>query len=193
MPQFILDEMLDREAANPDQGPAGGQIVVTQPRRLAAMSVAARVAEERGERLGESVGYQIALESVRPAAPCSVMFCTTGVLLRRMSSGPGGLDGVVRAPSARWSDRCCSACTSTAERGPKLESLRSGRARRQVHVIVDEVHERDLNTDFLLVLVSRLVKVGGGGEGALRITTRSPIHFRKLARKAQIFSGKVAP
>ena len=97
MPQFILDEMLDREAANPDQGPAGGQIVVTQPRRLAAMSVAARVAEERGERLGESVGYQIALESVRPAAPCSVMFCTTGVLLRRMSSGPGGLDGVVRA------------------------------------------------------------------------------------------------
>jgi HrpA-like RNA helicase len=49
------------------------------------------------------------------------MFCTTGVLLRRMSGGPSGLDSVV-------------------------------------HIVVDEVHERDLNTDFLLVLVARLVK-----------------------------------
>lgn len=30
----------------------------------------------------------------RPSAPCSVLFCTTGILLRRMSSGGNGLDGV---------------------------------------------------------------------------------------------------
>lgn len=37
--------------------------MVTQPRRVAAVSVAHRVAKERGEPLGETVGYQIRMES----------------------------------------------------------------------------------------------------------------------------------
>ena len=37
-------------------------IICTQPRRISAISVAERVAAERGERIGESVGYQIRLE-----------------------------------------------------------------------------------------------------------------------------------
>src|SRR5512140_1511403 len=36
-----------------------GRIGVTQPRRLAAMTIAARIAEELGEPLGRSVGYKI--------------------------------------------------------------------------------------------------------------------------------------
>lgn len=39
------------------------RILVTQPRRVAAVSVAHRVAEERGEQLGDTVGYQIRMES----------------------------------------------------------------------------------------------------------------------------------
>jgi HrpA-like RNA helicase len=139
VPQFIMDELIDRNSGGLPTGLGGGQVVVTQPRRLAAISVARRVAEERGEQLGESVGYEIALESVLPTAPCQVMFCTTGVLLRRMSSGPGGLDGVV-------------------------------------HIVVDEVHERDLSTDFLLVLVNRLVKVAP----RLRVTLMSATLDAKL-------------
>ena len=125
VPQFLLDELLDNDDC------AGGEIVVTQPRRLAAIAVAMRVADERGERVGDSVGYAVRLENMRATAPCKITFCTTGILLRRMS-GAGGVDGVV-------------------------------------HVVIDEVHERDLNTDFLLVLVARLVRVAPN----LRVTLMS--------------------
>ena len=86
VPQFILDHMLD--AGRP------GKVVVTQPRRLAAVSVATRVSQERGERLGESVGYHVRLDARLPSFPASVVFCTTGILLRQLS-GSRGLDGVV--------------------------------------------------------------------------------------------------
>ena len=39
------------------------RIVCTQPRRISAISVAERVAAERGEKCGQTVGYQIRLES----------------------------------------------------------------------------------------------------------------------------------
>lgn len=59
IPQFILDASLT--------GPAEqvANIICTQPRRISAVSVAQRVAQERAEHLGNSVGYQIRLESVR--------------------------------------------------------------------------------------------------------------------------------
>ena len=40
-------------------------IMCTQPRRISAMAVAERVAEERADRLGRIVGYQIRLEKVQ--------------------------------------------------------------------------------------------------------------------------------
>ena len=49
-------------------GADSARIVCTQPRRISAITVAQRVAEERGEALGKSVGYQIRLESVLPQA-----------------------------------------------------------------------------------------------------------------------------
>lgn len=63
IPQFILDASLE--------GPAGqvANIICTQPRRISAISVAQRVAQERAEHLGNSVGYQIRLESVRVWPP----------------------------------------------------------------------------------------------------------------------------
>ncbi len=71
-----------------DSGLAGdGEIVVLQPRRLATRMLAARVAHERGVRLGDEVGYQIRLDKV-----CSrktrIRFVTEGVLLRQMLSDP---------------------------------------------------------------------------------------------------------
>jgi ATP-dependent helicase HrpB len=61
-----------------------GEVVVLQPRRLAARMLAKRVAEEVGCALGDEVGYQIRLES-RVSAKTRVRFVTEGILLRQMS------------------------------------------------------------------------------------------------------------
>jgi ATP-dependent helicase HrpB len=61
-----------------------GEVVVLQPRRLAARMLAKRVAEEVGCTLGDEVGYQIRLES-RVSAKTKIRFVTEGILLRQMS------------------------------------------------------------------------------------------------------------
>ena len=61
-----------------------GEVVVLQPRRLAARMLAKRVAEELGSRLGDVVGYQIRLES-RVSEKTRIRFVTEGILLRQMS------------------------------------------------------------------------------------------------------------
>ncbi len=61
-----------------------GEVVVLQPRRLAARMLAKRVAEEVGCALGDEVGYQIRLES-RVSAKTKIRFVTEGILLRQMS------------------------------------------------------------------------------------------------------------
>nr|XP_014276577.1 ATP-dependent RNA helicase DHX36-like isoform X2 [Halyomorpha halys] len=96
-------------------------ILCTQPRRISAISVAERVAIERGERLGESIGYQIRLEKVIPRSSCSILFCTTGVLLKYMQSEP-------------------------------LLTFAS-------HIILDEVHERDTLSDFVITLLRDILPV----------------------------------
>ena len=107
MPQFLLEEAT-----------AAGQtvrLVCCQPRRLTAITVADRVAAERGEKVGGTVGYQIRLEScVSPKTVAT--FCTYGVLLRSLCSGDEML------------------ATTT-------------------HVIIDEVHEREAFSDFLLTVL----------------------------------------
>ncbi len=61
-----------------------GEVVVLQPRRLAARLLAKRVAEEVGTKLGDVVGYQIRLES-RVSERTRLRFVTEGILLRQMS------------------------------------------------------------------------------------------------------------
>eukprot|EP00929_Paragymnodinium_shiwhaense_P006701 TRINITY_DN110676_c0_g1_i1.p1 TRINITY_DN110676_c0_g1~~TRINITY_DN110676_c0_g1_i1.p1 ORF type:complete len:1160 (-),score=276.15 TRINITY_DN110676_c0_g1_i1:169-3648(-) len=116
-PNFILE-------AACEEGRGGEvSIVCTQPRRLAAISVAERVAEERGERLVAgtrgAVGYAVRLQSLI-AANTRLLFCTTGVLLQQLVVSPE-LAGVT-------------------------------------HVVVDEAHERNIHTDFLLTLLRELLK-----------------------------------
>ena len=62
-------------------------MVCTQPRRVAAVTVAKRVAEEVGCQLGEDVGYSIRFED-RTCDKTKVKFVTDGVLLRELMTDP---------------------------------------------------------------------------------------------------------
>ncbi|HXA14135.1 MAG TPA: ATP-dependent RNA helicase, partial [Opitutaceae bacterium] len=75
---------------------ARGEVTVLQPRRLATRLLARRVAEEAGSPLGETVGYQIRLES-RVSERTRIRFVTEGILLRQMSFDPTlrGVNAVV--------------------------------------------------------------------------------------------------
>ena len=72
VPQYLLEE--------------GYDLVVTQPRRLAARTVATRVAEEREEKLGETVGYRTAV-SRQDSSNTKCLFCTDGLALVRELMG----------------------------------------------------------------------------------------------------------
>ncbi len=85
IPQMLFNHGLLGEA---------GEVVVLQPRRLAARMLAKRVAEEAGTRLGDGVGYQIRLES-RVSEKTRIRFVTEGILLRQMS-----FDATLRGVSA---------------------------------------------------------------------------------------------
>jgi ATP-dependent helicase HrpB len=94
-----------------------GEVLVLEPRRIAARLAARRVAWELGEQVGETVGYQVRFEKV--AGPATRLhFVTEGVLTRRMLSDPflKGVDAVV----------------------------------------LDEFHERHLESDLALALLKRL-------------------------------------
>lgn len=69
-----------------------GQVVVLQPRRLAARSIAARIAKERGWRVGEDVGYQIRFDN-KTSTMTKIRIVTEGILVRQLQSNPF-LEGV---------------------------------------------------------------------------------------------------
>ena len=77
VPQMLLDRGLL----------GAGQVVILQPRRLAARLLAARVAWERKAQLGREVGYQIRFENVT-SADTRIRFVTEGLLLRQMVQDP---------------------------------------------------------------------------------------------------------
>ncbi|KAF2105099.1 DEAD/DEAH box helicase [Rhizodiscina lignyota] len=120
--QFILDDLIRRQLG------ASANIICTQPRRISAMGLAERVADERCAKLGEEVGYAIRGESKLKVGVTQITFVTTGVLLRRLQTNGGNPEDVVNS----------------------LADVS--------HVVVDEVHERSLDTDFLLVLLRDVLK-----------------------------------
>lgn len=87
--QFILEDYIAS-----GQG-AWCNVAVTQPRRISAVSVAERIAHERNENLGESVGYSVRFESALPRPYGSILFCTIGVLLRKLEGGLRGVSHVI--------------------------------------------------------------------------------------------------
>jgi ATP-dependent RNA helicase DHX8/PRP22 len=97
----------------------GGIIGCTQPRRVAAVSVAKRVAEEYGCALGEQVGYSIRFEDVT-SSDTLIKYMTDGMLMR--------------------------------------EYLADNDLRRYSLLMLDEAHERTLNTDVLFGLLKDLCR-----------------------------------
>ncbi|CAM1508409.1 Fc.00g052570.m01.CDS01 [Cosmosporella sp. VM-42] len=119
--QFVLDDLYEKglgECVN---------MIVTQPRRISALGLADRVAEERCSRVGDEVGYAIRGEH-RRSPNTKITFVTTGVLLRRLQTSGGRVEDVV---------------ASLADVS---------------HVVIDEVHERSLDTDFLLNLIREVLR-----------------------------------
>jgi len=77
VPQMILDQVL----------PADREVVVLEPRRVAARLLARRVASERGDRVGHEVGYQVRFEKM--AGPATrIRYVTEGILLRELALNP---------------------------------------------------------------------------------------------------------
>ena len=72
VPQFILED-----AVAAGRG-ARCNVIVTQPRRISALGLASRVAAERGEDVGQTVGYSVRLDS-KQSARTRILFCTTGL------------------------------------------------------------------------------------------------------------------
>jgi ATP-dependent RNA helicase DHX36 len=89
---------------------------------ILATSVAERVAQERGEKHpGDSVGYHIRLSAQFPRKNGSILYCTTGMLLKYI------------------------------EKYIHFEHFS--------HLILDEIHERNIEMDFLLIFIKRLLTI----------------------------------
>jgi ATP-dependent RNA helicase DHX37/DHR1 len=112
LPQFLYEAGYGHEAGCP------GLIGCTQPRRVAAVTTAKRVAKELNVRLGKEVGYQVRYEKQADKST-KIKFMTDGILLKELQS-----DFLLSAYSA---------------------------------IIVDEAHERGLNSDVLIGMLSRVV------------------------------------
>lgn len=115
VPQILFDEAI--KAGNG----AECNIICTQPRRIAATSVAQRVAVERNEQLTKTVGYHVRFDAKNPQPGGSITYCTTGILLQQLRNHP---------------DEALSSIS---------------------HLIIDEVHERDILIDLLLVILKRVM------------------------------------
>jgi ATP-dependent helicase HrpB len=120
-------------------GFVSGEVIVLEPRRIAARMAARRVAAELGEAVGETVGYQVRFEE-RISPKTRLRFVTEGILTRRLLTDPTlkGVDAVV----------------------------------------LDEFHERHLESDLALALLKRL--------------QRSRPELRILVMSATLDAGPIA-
>ncbi|KAG8348069.1 DEAD DEAH box helicase Helicase conserved C terminal domain [Trypanosoma vivax] len=110
-----------------------GIVACTQPRRIAAISIASRVAAEMDVKLGDEVGYHVRFKSML-CEKTKVLYMTDGMLLR--------------------------------------EVLSDGNLSRFAAVVVDEAHERTVDTDILL--------------GVLRLLIRRRPNFRLIVMSATL-------
>lgn len=111
VPQFIIDEAY--------RGKRYCNIIIAQPRRIAAVSNAERVANERNWPVGTIVGYQIGFDEKKHlSSDTRILFCTTGILLEKL--------------------------------------IRTKHFNNYTHIILDEVHERNKEMDFLFVVLKKL-------------------------------------
>ena len=94
-------------------------IGVTQPRRVAAISLANRVASEMNTKAGQTVGYKVRFEE-KLSKETHIKYITDGMLIR--------------------------------------EAIADPELKQYSVIILDEAHERTINSDVLLALVKRIAK-----------------------------------
>lgn len=110
VPQYILDHCRQTNSYC--------NIVVTQPRKIAAITVAKRVCHERGWTLGTVCGYQVGLDK-QVSRDVILTYMTTGVLLQKL--------------------------------------IQTKNLDIYSHIIIDEIHERNQDLDFLLLIIRKLL------------------------------------
>ncbi|KAI8883086.1 P-loop containing nucleoside triphosphate hydrolase protein [Backusella circina FSU 941] len=134
----------------------GKMIACTQPRRVAAMSVAQRVADEMDVKLGQEVGYSIRFED-HTSPNTFLKYMTDGMLLREAMSDP-------------------------------LLSRYSA-------VILDEAHERTLNTDILMGLLKEVCRKRKDLQVVVMSATLDAGKFQKYFDNAPLLSvpGRTFP
>ncbi|KAK2976169.1 hypothetical protein RJ640_019455, partial [Escallonia rubra] len=144
VPQYLLDYMWGKGEAC--------KIVCTQPRRISATSVAERISSERGENVGDSVGYKIRLES-KGGRHSSIMFCTNGVLLRVLvTKGSGRVKtGVSKRREMGDVYGITHIIVSMAGIHQKMKQHETTLSKTASQK--DEIHERDRYSDFMLAIL----------------------------------------
>uniref|UniRef100_A0A5K3FG93 RNA helicase n=1 Tax=Mesocestoides corti TaxID=53468 RepID=A0A5K3FG93_MESCO len=133
-----------------------GRIGCTQPRRVAAMSVAKRVSEEFGCRLGQEVGYTIRFEDCT-TPETKIKYMTEGMLLRECLIDP---------------DLC-----------------------QYSVLMLDEAHERTVNTDVLFGLLKKAIQKRDDFKLIVTSATLDSVKFSQYFFEAPIFTipGRAFP
>jgi HrpA-like RNA helicase len=155
VPQLVLDDMIFNKRGSE------ANIIVTQPRRISAIGVSERIASERCERVGETTGYSIRGESKR-SAKTRLLLCTTGILLRRLQCDPDlasvshvfvdevRISNILgRRLNVHNSIYMSRGCNNLGQLVANILIIFS--------ISLFQVHERDLNTDFLLIILKDLL------------------------------------
>jgi HrpA-like RNA helicase len=95
-------------------------ILITQPRRIAAFSIAKRLSIEMNVELGKEVGYHYGMSPVFVSGITKILIVTTGIFLQRI--------------------------------------IHEKNLDEYTHILLDEVHERDEDIDFVLVILKNILK-----------------------------------
>lgn len=140
LPQYLLEGGFVKDET---------KVGCTQPRRVAAMSVAARVAEEMGVKLGSEVGYSIRFEN-NVSDKTILEYMTDGMLLRHFMTDP-----LLTDFSA---------------------------------IMIDEAHERSVNTDILLALLKDLARERPDLKLLISSATMNAAKFASYFDDAPIFN-----
>ena len=110
IPQFLYERGYTKEI---------GKIAITQPRRVAARSLAVRLRQEMG--MVEEIGYQVRYEKDNISSKTEIKFVTDGILLKELEN-----DSMLSEYSV---------------------------------IIIDEAHERTINSDLLIGFISQILKI----------------------------------
>ncbi|KAJ3011316.1 ATP-dependent RNA helicase dhx37 [Thoreauomyces humboldtii] len=148
VPQFLYESGF----GDPEHPQFPGMVGITQPRRVAAVSMAQRVADEMALKSGE-VAYQIRYDKGGTGKNTRIKFMTDGILLRELSVAAGG-----------------ESHPSAGKDGPPDMLLQ-----KYSCIIIDEAHERTIGTDVLIGWLTRVVSLRNSGKDFTMNETLFPV------------------